>query len=510
MKYIYITLCCIIQSNLLCAQQKNSIVNEDLFTLEKTSLSTENTEFGAFLTNNNVVYFTRANSNLTANNKNESDLNIYQGVLSDKRTIIDVRILNEINTKWHDGPTTITSDGKSMYFSSESFNVNKGFKKEKTFGEIKKRGEIYLFRASRINNKWTKKTPLPFNNIEYSIRNPSISSDGKTLYFSSNMPGGFGGEDLWKVNVNQNSYGEPKNLGSTINSINDESFPFITNNNVLYFSSNRTSELGGPEGLGGLDVYMINLNKNQEIINLGTPINSEKDDFYFSLNENKKIGFLSSNREGSDNIYLITPNCHLIANIRVINKETGLFINNAELNILNEKKIIKKGLTRSKLKCRKSYNILVSKKGYESTKYNIEANNEGGEMDIIIEMHPNKNPIITKKEVVLQPIYFEYNKARITEQGGFELNKLVTVMYDNPNMKIFVKSHTDNVGNKLYNKKLSNHRAKNTVEYLISKGIAKERITGKGFGESELKINCENCTDIQNSKNRRSEFIIMN
>jgi outer membrane protein OmpA-like peptidoglycan-associated protein len=504
-----------VQSKLLCAQQKSSITNEGLFTLEKTTLSSENTEFGAFLTNNNDVYFTRANSNLTINNKNESDLNIYQGVLSDRKSIIDVKLLNEINTKWHDGPTSITSDGNTMYFSSESFNVNKGFKKEKTYGEIKKRGKIYLFKASRINNKWSNKTPLPFNNIEYSIRNPSISSDGKTLYFSSNMPGGFGGEDLWKVKVNQNSYGEPKNLGATINSINDESFPFISNNNILYFSSNRTSELGGPEGLGGLDVYMINLNKNHKIINLGTPINSEKDDFYFTINENKKIGFLSSNRDGNDNIYLITPYCNLIANISVTDKETGLFINNAKLNILNDNKIVKniitkKGSIKSKLECKKNYNLLVSKEGYEEAKYKIDTTEEDGVINIIIKMLPNKKPIITKKEVILQSIYFKYNEASITKQGSIELDKLVKVMNDNPNMIIFVKSHTDSVGNELYNNELSNRRAESTVEYVISKGIAKQRITGKGFGESELKINCKNCTDLQNSKNRRSEFVIIN
>ena len=508
MKYIYTLLCYITLSTLMTAQQKNVMVIDSLFTLKKASLSSEKTEFGAVLTNNNIVYFTRANSNLNADNKNESDLDLYQAVLNKDQTLTDIKALDGINTKWHDGPSTVTSDGNTMYFGSESFNIKKGFKKEKTQAKIYKKGKIYLFKATKVNNKWTNTTPLPFNQIEYSVRNPSISKDGKTLYFSSDMPGGLGGEDIWKVSISQNSYGEPENLGAIINSSNNESFPFITSKNVLYFSSDKEA------GFGGLDVYKIDFKKTHKVINVGAPINSVKDDFSFTLNDTKKTGFLSSNREDSDDIYFINPICHLISNISVSDKETGTIIIDAKLDFLQNNKTLQSLTTTqtpilSKLECDKTYNLLASKEGYEKVAHKIATSTEGGELTIIIKMQPIKAPIITNTEVVLQSINFEYNKSSITTSGASELDKLVKIMTDNPGILVLVKSHTDSKGTNSYNIDLSNKRAKATVDYIISKGIPGIRISGKGFGKSELKINCDKCTDEENSQNRRSEFIIV-
>jgi outer membrane protein OmpA-like peptidoglycan-associated protein len=483
-------------------------VIDSLFTLNKTNLSSENTEFGAILTNDNIVYYTRANNNLNTEDRNTSDLNIYQAVLNNDQSFTDIKPLDGINTKWHDGPVTITSDGNTMYFASESFNVKKGFEKEKTPAKIYKKGKIYLFKATKVDNEWTNATPLPFNAIEYSVRNPSISADGKTLYFSSDMPGGLGGEDIWKVSVNQNTYGAPENLGTPINSIDDESFPFISSKNVLYFSSNASG------GFGGLDIYKVDLNKNTEVINIGVPVNSEKDDFSFTLNDSKKTGFISSNREDSDNIYSITPICHLIASITVKDKETGAVVSNAKLDIIKVNKILQSLSTTqqpsiSKLECETAYNIAASKEGYEDASHSIEASVDGDELAIVIEMTPIKAPIITETQVVLQPIYFDYDMSNITPQGASELDKLVTVMTDNPEMILLVKSHTDNRGTDAYNIDLSDRRAKATVAYVVSKGISEFRIFGKGFGESDLKINCDTCTEEENSQNRRSEFMII-
>ena len=232
-------------SNITTAQNKDVIVIDSLFTLSKTDLSSENTEFGAILTNDNTVYFTRANNNLKAEDKNESDLDIYQAVLNTDNSLTDTKPLTSINSKWHDGPVTITSDGNTMYFASESFNLKKGFEKEKTSSKILKKGKIYLYKASKIDNEWTNITSLPFNQVNYSTRNPSISEDGKILYFSSNMPGGFGGEDIWKVTIDKNLYSTPENLGGKINTSSHESFPFITSKNILYFSSNTENGFGG-------------------------------------------------------------------------------------------------------------------------------------------------------------------------------------------------------------------------------------------------------------------------
>lgn len=509
MKYIYSIVCCIVLSTSMTAQQQTTIVMDSLFTLNKTELSSENTEFGAVLTNDNIVYYTKSDSNLNAKDKNKSDLDLYQAVLNSDNSLTDIKALESINSKWHDGPATVTADGNIMYFASESFNVKKGFEKDKTPSKIYKKGKIYTFKATKVDNEWTNATPLPFNSITYSVRNPSVSEDGKTLYFSSDMPGGLGGEDLWKVSVDSNSYGTPENLGATINTSNNESFPFITSKNILYFSSDKEN------GYGGLDVYKLDLNKNaSNVINVGAPVNSDKDDFSFTLNEDKKTGFLSSNRGDSDDIYLINSICRLITSITVTDKETGAAISNADLSIINNVKILHNFTTTlqpiaAKLDCQTAYNLSATKEGYEDGSETIEASTEGGELAINIELTPIKTPIITETAVLLQPIYFEYDMSNITTQGATELDKLVTVMTDNPSMIILVKSHTDNRGTDEYNKDLSNRRAQATVAYVVSKGISEARIFGKGFGESDLKINCETCTEDENSQNRRSEFMIV-
>ncbi len=506
MKYIYALFCYTILTSALIAQKNSTKDFAPLFTVTKSDLSTDNTEFGALLASDNTVYFTQANSNLENDDKNKSHLDIYSATFNKDQSFSEVKALTSINSKWHDGTATISSDGNTMYFASESFNTKKGFEKEKTPSRILKKGKIYLFKATKVNGEWTNITALPFNKSIYSVRNPSISEDGKTLYFSSNMPGGFGGEDIWKVSVNGDSFGDPENLGNKINSEANESFPFISNNQVLYFSSNKKS------GYGGLDVYRVELMKNEGAVNLGAPINSKKDDFSFSLNATKNIGFLSSNRDQSDDIYMITPICQLIAKIKVVDKVTQQDIPNAALEIHNEKGIGQSIATSNnpyvaKLECKKSFNLKASKDGYEDANLVIEPSADGGEVYVTLEMV--SVPIITEKEVILQDIYFEFDKSNVTQQGKVELNKLVTVLKANPDMKIEIKSHTDNQGSKEYNLNLSNKRAKATVDYIISMGISKNKISGKGFGESQLKIDCKPCTEQENNQNRRSEFMIV-
>ena len=507
MKYIYTLLCYAVLTSSLIAQEEKTVSLDSLFTIDKTELSTENTEFGAVLANDNTVYFAQTNTNLNPDDKNKSYLDIYQATFNKDKSFSDISALTSINSKWHDGTATVTKDGNTMYFASESFNTKKGFKKEKTPSKILKKGQIYLYKATKVEGKWTNTTLLPFNKVGYSVRNPSISEDGKTLYFSSNMPGGLGEEDIWKVTIDGDSYGNPENLGKNINSIKNESFPFITSKEVLYFSSNRDL------GYGGLDVYKIDLNKNDGIINVGAPINSVKDDFSFTLNDAKKIGFLSSNRDQSDDIYLITPICRLLANITVLDKETQQVISNAKLELLNNDEIIKSIITNqnpylAKLECEKTFYLKASKEGYEDATHTIEPVLDANTIGVVMQM-TQIPPIVTKTNVILQEIYFVFDQSHITEQGKTELDKLVQVMNKYPEMKIIAESHTDNIGNDAYNLDLSKRRANATVAYIISKGIAKDRISGKGFGETKQKTECTRCTIEENRLNRRSEFIIV-
>uniref|UniRef100_UPI00404B3F86 OmpA family protein n=1 Tax=Flavobacterium sp. TaxID=239 RepID=UPI00404B3F86 len=482
-----------------------------LYDVAKSDVSSDKTDFGAVLTNDNNVYFSssRNTSRKTSGWNEEPYLDIYRATYNANGTISDAVAVDNINTKWHDGPVSITSDGATMYYGSESFN-EKEFTKDKA--KNAKFGKIYLYKATKEGDKWVNAKPLPFNNKEYDVRNPSISKDGKTLYFSSNMPGGFGGEDIWKVSVNGDEYGTPENLGAKVNTEANESFPFITDDNVLFFSSN------GKTGFGGLDVFKMDLNKESEAINVGEPVNTSKDDFAFTYNTSKKVGFFSSNRDGVDNIYKADPICNFRAVTTVRDEITGKEIEGALVVLTDEKQNILSSLTTDMygrtetiLKCLPVYISYATKSGYENSnvyKVEIPENEFGQDMAVGITLKPIV-PIITETEVILQPIYFEFNKSNITAQGAEELNKLVVVMNEHPEMVIFAKSHTDNRGSDSYNMKLSDRRAKATVQYLISKGIAKERISGQGFGESEPKVACKSCTEEEHAQNRRSEFLIV-
>jgi outer membrane protein OmpA-like peptidoglycan-associated protein/tetratricopeptide (TPR) repeat protein len=478
-----------------------------LYDIAKSDVSSDKTDFGAVLTNDNNFYFSssRNTSRKTSGRNDEPYLDIYKATYNSNGTISNAVAVENLNTKWHDGPVSITSDGNTMYYGSESFN-EKEFTKDKP--KNAKFGKIYLYRATKQGDNWTNGKPLPFNNKAYDVRNPSISKDGKTLYFSSNMTGGLGGEDIWKVAVNGDEYGIPENLGAKVNTEANESFPYITDDNVLFFSSN------GKTGFGGLDVFKMDLNKGTEAINVGEPVNTSNDDFAFTYNTTKKVGFFSSNRDGNDDIFKADPICKVQALVRVKDAKTGNVIEGATVMLVDEKQktvsnltTVVNGETLTGVLCNTSYSAQVSKSGYESGVFEVKkAENE----QVVVEALLNPiMPIITEKEVILQPIYFEYDKSNITADGATELNKLIIVMNENPNMVIFAKSHTDSRGSDKYNMNLSDRRAKSTVQYLISKGIAKERISGQGFGESEPKVACKSCTDEEYAQNRRSEFLIV-
>lgn len=478
-----------------------------LFEIKPSSISSDKSDFGGILTDDNIIYFTSARNEArkTDGRNKQPYLDIYQAVYNEDGSISESTLVDEVNTKWHDGPASVTSDGSTMYLTTESFNDNQFEKSEDKKTKISR---IYLFKATKEEGKWTNLKPLPINSVAYSLRNPSISHDGKTLYFSSDMPGGLGGEDIWKVTVNGDEYGTPENLGEKINTFGNESFPFITSDNVLYFSSDTK------QGFGGLDVFVADLKTNAEATNVGEPVNTKKDDFAFSFNTSKKVAIFSSNREGIDNLYIASPICGVYVTVMVKNAKTSKLIEGATITVLDNTNAIvftnssdDNGEQNFEIACEKEYTFKVSKEGFEDDIVTMPSSTNGNQL-IEAFLEPGK-PIITEKEVILQPIYFEFNKSNITAQGAEELDKLVVVMKEYPDMVIFAKSHTDSQGKDKYNLQLSERRAKSTVQYLISKGIDKERISGQGFGESELKVQCDPCTEEEHAQNRRSEFLII-
>ncbi|MDI1256935.1 MAG: OmpA family protein [Flavobacterium sp.] len=483
------------------------------FNVKSVAINSDKSEFGAVLANDSNLYFvsTRNKTKRTDGWNDEPYLDIYLAPYNLDGTFGKAVEVTELNTKWHDGPVSITADGNTMYFARDSHAI-KEFENDKKLKT--KFSQVYLFKATKDNGKWGNITQLPLNSKEYSVSSPSISKDGKTLYFTSDMPGGKGGNDIWKVSVNGDTYGTPENLGAKVNTEGSEQFPYITDDNILYFSSS------GRQGLGGLDVFSIDLNKgisgsDAEAKNIGKPVNTEKDDFSFSFNTAKNIGFFSSNRSGTDDIYAADPVCSVEATILVTDAKTGKILEGARVAILDEKKNVIQTKTSNEfgevgynVECNKAYTIQAAKDGYESGVFDL-AKNKGGKAKVEAPLNPI-DVIVTPTEVVLKDINFEYNKSNITAAGAFELDKLVQVMKNNDAMVIMVKSHTDNRGSDVYNMELSDKRAKSTVQYVISKGIAASRITGKGYGESEPKVDCkEACTEEEFAMNRRSEFLIV-
>jgi len=479
-----------------------------LFDVKSSEISSDKSDFGAVLYDNSL-YFASARNGARKNYgwTDEPFLDIYKADYNTDGTITNASPVTELNSKWHDGPITISADGKTAYFSSESYKEKQSSPKDKKANA--KYSQVYLFSATKNGDSWGTPSSLPFNDKSFSNSNPSLSRDGKTLYFSSNRPSSMGGTDIWKVAVNADgTYGEPQNLGVKVNTEGNESFPFIADDNkTLYFASS------GKQGFGGLDVYQIDLT-NGEATNLGKPVNTEKDDFAFTFNESKKIGFISTNRSGNDDIFIVNPICAVDVLIVVTNAKTGDILANASVSILDDKKNViatqmsnAKGEVSYKVECDRAYVVQASKDGFEGNTFAV-TKSKGPKAKVDAALQPI-DVIVTETEIILKPIYFEYDKSNITQEGAFELDKLVQVMKNNDKMVILAKSHTDSRGSDKYNLTLSERRAKSTVQYIISKGIDASRISGKGMGELEPKEVCNPCTEAQHALNRRSEFLIV-
>ena len=332
------------------------------------------------------------------------------------------------------------------------------------------------------------------------------------------MPGGYGNFDIYKAPINDNgTLGEPQNLGQKVNTEGQEMFPFISSNGTLYFSSN------GHLGLGGMDVFYTKEidGKVAPIRNVGIPVNSNGDDFAFTIDEEAEEGFVSSNRDGgkgSDDIYAfkkLQPLCDVLVLATVLDDKTREPIEGASVTLLDSEsnKVSTKstnadGLAEFIIECEQNVELEVAMEDYDSKKVAVSGTNEE-ELAVQISLDPIEKLIVADK-IELQPIYFDFDKSNITAQAAFELDKLVQIMNKYPELVIKATSHTDVRGPASYNNRLSERRAKSTVQYVISKGIDESRISAEGKGESELKVDCgSGCTEEQHQENRRSEFIIV-
>jgi len=487
------------------------------FNVQNLPINSEVSDFGGTLQDGKLYITSARNSNRRTYGWNEEPfLDIYTASVDSEGAFQTPAIIEEnINTKYHEGTVSFSPDGNTMYFSRESY-YEKVFQRDSLTKY--KISVLHLFKSVKQEDQWSEAEPLSLNGNSYSVKNPSVSADGSTLYFASDKTGGFGQYDIYSAPIDTDgSVGEATNMGQKLNTEGQEMFPFISSSNTLYFSSN------GHLGLGGMDVFFAKLvdGKVGPVRNIGIPVNGNADDFAFSMNEETEEGFVSSNREGgkgSDDIYAIKklqPICDVLMTITVKDSETGLVLEGASVDIKDAEGTVfgtkvsnAQGVVEYIIECDVNTLITGTKADYESGMATVEGTSEE-EVSVEVILTPIEDIILANK-VLLNPIYFDFDKSNITAQAAFELDKLVQLMTKYESIVISAESHTDSRGSASYNLSLSDRRAKTTAQYVISKGIDASRITGSGKGETMPNVDCgSKCTEDEHQLNRRSEFFIL-
>lgn len=407
-----------------------------------------------------------------------------------------------IDTKNNEGTIAFSPDENTVFFTQSS----------------KEKPNVYkLYKATldvKSDKYWTNVTELKLMEEDYSIETPYVSHDGKKLYFSSNIPGGHGGFDLYEVAILDNGdLGAPMNLGSKINSKEDEKFPFVSEDNKFLFFSSK-----GHVNLGGYDVFRSSITKEgyNTPFNLGGTLNSRKDELAFIVvNENK--GYVSSDKTATDGNYDIyrytlknAPNT--VSKLTIKEQVSGIPLPNTKVVVKNEfGTVLANGLTDQNGNISiiynplTLYNLSIEKEGYQPLTKNLTSADFAGDSSITLNQ---AKPVVTDTEILIEPIYFDFNKASLKAESTLSLNKVATVMKEKQDMTISIFAHTDNKGSDEYNKVLSEKRAKSAFDYLVSKGISKDRLKFMGMGEMQPIIKCTTCTADQDAKNRRTEFMI--
>ena len=503
--------------------------NSGRFQLNNASINTENSEYGTALYGDKIVFAGATDARKAKRGVSqwtgESFYDLYEAEHFDQKLGSRKPFSSSVNTQFNESTPVFTKDGNTMYFTRNNY-VNR-----KLGTDIENTILLKILRATKDKNgNWGDIVEVPFNSDQYNVAHPALSSDEKYLYFASDMPGTFGSSDIFRVEIlGDNQYGTPENLGNIINTAGRESFPYISKDNVLYYSSD------GIPGLGGLDIFAAKFNADgstSKPVNIGMPGNSADDDFCFVFNSDSKIGFLTSNRpggKGKDDIYSFHEDKPLLfscqKNIKGIVKDakTKAIIANAKV-ILSDKVMKEVGKDQSKtdgtftfekVNCNDShYYLRGEKEKYETAEVNVTV----GKDEVVYEILLNPRQVAIKKGMDLAKVFeikeikFDYNKANIRPDAAVELTKIVEVMREYPKMKIDIRSHTDSRGADSYNLKLSDRRAKATLEWIVKQGIDRKRLKAKGYGETRLVNGCSNgvpCTEEEHQENRRSEFIVV-
>lgn len=500
--------------------------NSGRYKIEDTGINSIYSDYGTALYSNEMVFASARDTGSLGQRKhkwtNQYFTNLYSANLGENMTPGEPQKFDKkVNSKFHESTPVFTKDGKTMYFTRNNYLDGKKGKDANKITLIK------IYKATLENDSWSNITELPFNSDNYSVAHPTLSPDGKTLYFASDMPGTIGLSDLFKVQINDNgTYGIPENLGNNINTEGRETFPFVNDENEIYFASD------GHPGLGGLDVFVSNINTNgtfADIQNLGADINSPKDDFAYLIDTKSRRGFFTSNRDGGlgyDDIYkfleLRKITCQQLLFGEITDLATKELLPDAKVtlfdnqfNIVNTTISDDKGNYSFTVECGKTYYVRAQKPEYTANEQKITISDENGKTYLPIALENAKCKVTIGDDLGkcfnIKMIYFDLDKSNIRQEAAFDLEKILDVLNQNPTMKLDIRSHTDSRQTFKYNEALSDRRAKSTINWLIKNGVNANRLTGKGYGETQLVNKCADdveCTEEEHQLNRRSEFII--
>lgn len=425
---------------------------------------------------------------------------------------------------YHVGPVFSNRAGNMLFVSRT--HVGKKMTEIEKVGNTKFRTnnvELYIYTAN--NGQWQEQ-PFAYNNAkEYSLGQACLSTDEQTLYFASDMPGGLGGTDIWfSTLAADGSWSKPQNAGKEINTAGNEMFPQIGTDSLLYYSSD------GLPGMGGLDIFVAKGGRANwaKPVNMRYPINSAADDFSFvdtsSPSEGQVMGYLSSNRKGGkggDDIYsfdIEKRKVILALKGQTYDQSTGQLLPLTDVTLLTgQQKVKGKQLTADSAKFffeldkETTYTVLGQKAKYYSD--SVRVTTLGATKSDTLEVKLYLKPLfVVNTKIEIKNIHYDFDKANIRADAADILNETVRIMRDNPTLEIELGSHTDSRGSDIYNLDLSQRRAQAVVNYLVSRGIARNRMKAKGYGETQLLNGCKNgvkCTPAEHQANRRTEFKIV-
>ncbi|MCF8225655.1 MAG: OmpA family protein [Bacteroidales bacterium] len=392
--------------------------------------------------------------------------------------------VENLNSEFEDGTVNFSIDFSTLYMTRCKMGKNQQVACE-------------IYTSGRSGGEWSEPESLGIFGDSITTAHPAISPDDQTLYFVSDLPGSIGGNDIWSANFTGEGWGEPKNLGEEINTPGDELFPYVHPDGTLYFSSD------GRVGLGGLDIFKATKDETGSwtVENLKAPINSSNDDFGITFEAEQERGFFSSGRKGrgNDDIYsFVLPPLEFAVNGTVRDDRTNDVLQDAKVTAVGSDGITietttgEEGAFRFMLKPSTDYVFIAGKEGYlkgkarESTK----GLDQSKEFEVTVYLSS------TKRVIELPNIFYDFAKWDLRPESMVSLDNLVETLNDNPNVTIELMSHTDSRGTPADNQELSQKRAQSVVDYLISKGIAQERLEAKGYGESRPKVVDEKIAEV--------------